>query len=180
MHIEALPKLINSQSAMDIAQKKGNFLGRLIVGEKKVTMKLMYLESKEIIYSMTYLPVPLLGRLFAASKLPAEQKMRILVEGTRCNPAYVGEELQTISLEVADEDCVQKSPFPVEKMIEEGKYLARRMVHKQVGRNVILKPQSVRSIYRPYYVAFYGELQQGTRVRYLPIPADGNIISRAI
>lgn len=32
--------------------------------------------------------------------------------------------------------------------------------------------------YCPYYVAFYGELVEGTKVRYLPIAADKNEITR--
>lgn len=177
MQIVAIPKLMGREKAMEIAEKKGNLLGRAIVGKKPITLKLMYLESKEIVYGMTDLPVPLLGRLFSR-KAPKEQKIRILVEGTRCNPAYVAEELQTVTMEIDDEDSVQASAYPVEKMIQDGKYLARRMVRKQAGRNVALEPETVRSIYRPYYVAFYGKMDLGTRVRYLPIPADGNEISR--
>jgi hypothetical protein len=33
-------------------------------------------------------------------------------------------------------------------------------------------------VYRPYYVAFYGKVVQGERVRYLPIAADGCRVHR--
>ena len=177
--IVALPKLLDADKAMQIAQKKGNLLGRIIVGKKQVcSLRLMYLESKEIIYSMSDLPAPLLGRLFPTRKTPKQQKIRILVEGTRCNPAYLAHELQTVTLAIDDEDSVQESTFPVQKMIEEGRYLARRMLRRQAGRNVALEAESCRSIYRPYYIAFYGELREGTKVRFLTIPADGNEITR--
>lgn len=180
MKIVALPKTLSQEEALKIARKRGNILGRLIVGQKEVTLKLMYLESKEIVYDMTFQTSPLLGMIFPSARTPRRQKIRILVEGTRCNPAYVGEELQTVTVDVADEDSVQDSTFPLEKMIDDGKYLAKRMVRRQVGRHVSLEPESIRSVYRPFYVAFYGALQPGTKVRYLPIPADGNQISRVL
>ncbi len=178
MQIEALPRLLDQNKAMELAEKKGNFFGRMLIGKKDITLKLMHIESKEIVYSMTYLPIPLLGRFFDSAQPPRAQKIRILVEGTRCNPAYVGEELHTETIEVCDADSIQECAFPLQKMIAEGKYLAKRMIRKQAGRHVMLEVETVRSIYRPYYVAFYGDLQLGTKVRYLPIPADGNEIGR--
>ena len=68
--------------------------------------------------------------------------------------------------------------IPEEKLIDEAKRLARRMVKRQVGRDVLLDVLSVRSIYRPYYIAFYGDLVENTKVRYIAIPADGNVIER--
>lgn len=178
MKILALQKQVTEEAAMKIAEKKGGPLGRLFLRNTSIMMKLMYLESKEIIYDMTYEPVPFFGKLLPARPGAQRQKIRIIVEGTRCNPAYLAEELRTITLDIADESLIQESPHPVQKMIEEGKYLARRMVRRQIGRNVCMEAASVRSIYRPYYVAFYGDWQPENKVRYLAIPADGNEISK--
>ncbi len=172
MEITALPTTLSMEKAMSIAEKRGNFLGRLLLGKKEITLKLMYLESKEIVYQMKYQKLSLPGR--SGRKQLDTQKIRMLVEGTRCMPAFLEEELNTVTLQIEDEDSLQKSSFPEQKMIEEGKYLARRMVRRQSGRDVTLETKSTRSIYRPYYIAFYGELKEGSKVRYLPIPADGN------
>ncbi len=178
MEIMALPKLMTVETAMEIAEKRGNFLGRLVLKEKKITLKLMYLESKEIIYNMTYQPLPLMKKSRLSTGGPQVQKIRIMVEGTRCTPAFLDEPLKTVRVRIDEEDQLQNTPFPDQKLIEEGKYLARRMVRRQSGRNVCMEAESVHSVYRPYYVAFYGDIVQGTRVQYLPIPADGNEIRR--
>ena len=35
------------------------------------------------------------------------------------------------------------------------------------------EPALYRPFYRPYYVAFYGEMEMGKKVRYIAIEADG-------
>ena len=67
----------------------------------------------------------------------------------------------------------------MEKIIQTAKRPALRMVRRQIGKTATAEVHSVRSVYRPYYVAFYGEMKMGTKVRYLPIPADGFMIERA-
>lgn len=178
MEIMALPKLMTEEAAMEIAEKRGNFLGRLLLKEKRITLKLMYLESKEIIYNMTYQSLPLMKKSRLSSGGPQAQKIRMMVEGTQCTPAFLDEPLNTVKVQVDEEDQLQNTAFPEQKLIEEGKYLARRMVRRQSGRNVCMEAESIHSVYRPYYVAFYGDMVEGTRVRYLPIPADGNEIRR--
>ena len=48
MKIQVVPKTMAEEEAMEVAEKRGNFLGRLLLGKKKITLKLMYIESKEI------------------------------------------------------------------------------------------------------------------------------------
>ena len=177
MEIVALPKLMTEEAAMEIAEKRGNFFGRLLLREKKITLKLMYIESKEIIYTIIYDSFPL-KKFQRVSGKPAIQRIRMLVEETRCTPAFLDEVLHTIPIQISDEAQLQNSNFPEKKLIDEGRYLARRMVRRQSGRNVCLEAESMRSVYRPYYVAFYGDMIEGCKVRYLPIPADGNEIRR--
>lgn len=174
MEIQALPVTMTEEQAMEIAQKKGNLLGRMLIRDQNITLKLIYLESKELIFQMTYSSSPLSLR----RKLPATQKICILVEGTRCTPAFLDRELEAVSVQVADEGQLQACAFPEEKIVDAGKLLARRMVRRQSGRDVSLEIKEIHSLYRPFYVAFYGEMKEGTKVRYLPIPADGNEVRR--
>jgi len=175
MEIQALPTKMTESEAMKIAEQRGNVFGRLLLGKKNITMRLVYMESKEIVYKMKDQYVLPFHRHTAGTN-----RIRMLVEGTRCSPAYVSEAIQTIPVQISDESQLQNSPFPEDKLVEAGKYLGRRMVRRQSGRNVSMEVEQIRSIYRPFYVAFYGELKQGTKVRYLPIPADGNEICRAV
>ena len=73
------------------------------------------------------------------------------------------------------------SGFPSDdKIIATAQRPALRMVRRQVGKVATAELDSMRSFYRPYYIAFYGELKMGERVRYLPIPADGFRVDRAL
>ena len=173
MRIQALPLKMTEAEAMKIAQQRGNIFGRLLLGRKNITLKLIYMENKEIVYRITD------RSLFKLRRRKGQmERIRMLVEGTGCSPAYLDRELQTQPVQVDNESQLQHSTFPDEKMIEAGRYLGRRMIHRQSGRNVSMEIEHIQSIYRPYYIAFYGELEEGTRVRYLPIPADGNEIRR--
>lgn len=179
MEIHAVKKTMSEAEAMKVAEKRGNWLGRLLLGKKKITLKLMYLESREITFDMTYVDSPLLKLMKRKSpQTPAKQKILMLAEGTRGNPAYLDSPVRTQVLQIDDESMIQKTEIPEEKLIDEARRLARRMVKRQVGRDVLLDVLSVRSIYRPYYIAFYGDLVENTKVRYIAIPADGNVIER--
>lgn len=176
--IQAFPILLSEPEAYALAEKRGNFLGRLLIKKDHINLRLMYLESREIIFRMTYEPAPLPRLLGKKAEPKQTQRIRMLVEGTRGIPAYLGEEPQLEEVEIQDLNMVQNSELPDEKLIQEARYLARRMVRRQAGRTVTLEVEKMRSVYRPYYVAFYGELVEGTKVRYLPIAADKNEITR--
>ncbi len=53
-----------------------------------------------------------------------------------------------------------------------------RMVRRHVGRNLSIKPVEERKVYRPFYIAIYGDMVEGTKARYMPIAADGNVVCR--
>lgn len=57
MEIQALPVTMTEEQAMEIAQKKGNLLGRMLIRDQNITLKLIYLESKELIFQMTTPPL---------------------------------------------------------------------------------------------------------------------------
>jgi len=87
--------------------------------------------------------------------------------------------IQVVLKDVREED-IQFSEFTDEQVIGKGKDMCRRMVRRQVGSYITMDVISMESVYRPYYIAFYGELVEGTKVRYLPIQADGNEVKRTI
>ena len=57
---------------------------------------------------------------------------------------------------------------------------ALHMVRRQIGKVATAELHSMRSIYRPFYVAFYGKYEMGKRIRYLPIEADGHKVERVL
>ncbi len=56
----------------------------------------------------------------------------------------------------------------------------KQNMRRQIGKVAFAELDSMRSIYRPYYIAFFGEMKMGERVRYIPIAADGNQVSRVL
>ena len=179
MKINCLPKTMSQEQALKIAMGGGNIIGKALYGKKDITLKLMYLESREIIFDMTYLDAPLVGLLRRKNKAePRKQKFRTMVEGTRCGAAYLADPLVVETRDV-EEDDIQSSTFTDEKLTRAGKFLCRRLVRRQLGKTVVTEVAEMNKVYRPFYIAFYGEVKMGERVRYLPISADGNSVKRA-
>ncbi len=179
MKIQTLPRTMNREEAMKNAEKRGNVFGKLTLKNEEITLKLMYFESKEIIFNMTYQD-NFFQKMFRKNKdaPPNTQKIRIIAEGTRGTPAFLPYPLKTVEVEVDDPSLIQNSEMPIEKIISDSKFLARKMVRRQKSRIVHTEVDTITSIYRPYYVAFYGEYKEGNKVRYLTIPADGNVVKR--
>lgn len=170
---------MNEENAMKIARGGGNIIGKALYGKGKITLKLMYLESREVILDLYYQPTPLMRWLLKKEEPNRpSQKIRMMVEGTRCGASYAGEDLSTCEIEVEDSDSVQNTEYSNEKIIQAAKRLALRMVRRQIGKIATAEVSSMRSVYRPYYIAFYGDMKLGEKVRYLSIAADGSRVER--
>lgn len=180
MQLTVTPISVTKEQAMETARKGGNIVGRVLYGKKDITMKLMYLESREVILNLNYRPAPLMRWLRKKETELPSQKIRIIVEGTRCTPSYSGEPIVTREIEIEESESIQKTEFSDKEIIQVAKRMSTRMVRRQIGKVPMVELSTMRSIYRPYWVAFYGELKMGERVRYLPIPADGNRVERAL
>lgn len=179
LKIMATPKTMSEAEAIRTARGGGNSIGKALYGGKDITLKLMYLESREVILTLHYQSAPLLRWLGVKPNGPETQKIRMIVEGTRCTASYAEDPVRTEEVE-ADEDAVQNTEFPDDKIIATAKRPALRMVRRQIGKIATAEVDSMRSFYRPYYIAFYGEMKMGERVRYLPIAADGFRVDRAL
>lgn len=180
MRIEVTPITMSEEEAMKVARGGGNLLGRAMYGKKDITLKLWYLENREVIFNLDYQPAPLMRWLGKTESKRPSQKIRMVVEGTRCTASYAGEPIKTREIEIEDSEAIQKTTYPDEEIIQTAKRLAVRMVRRQIGQVPHAELYQMRPIYRPYYIAFYGELKMGSRVRYLPIPADGNRVERSL
>lgn len=177
MKINCSKPIITRDEAMNIAKGGGNIAGRMLYGNKDIDLKLLYLENRYIVYNMTYLPNPISKLLKKTGKVRT-QKIAAIIDGTRCTASYVPDELRYEEL-IVDEELIQYTEFSDEELISKGKDMCRRMVRRQMGRYITMEVESMISVYRPYYIAFYGSLVEGTKVRYLPIAADGNEVKRA-
>ena len=179
MKIKCFPITLGENEAMKIARGRGNLLGRLLLGGKKITLRVMYLESRYLTYEMTYVD-NLLASLFKKNEKPDQpdrQRIRVMVEGTTCSAAYAPDDIHTMEKDV-DENSIQFTYYDDLRLSDAGGIMARRMVRRQLGRNLTIKPVEMEKVFRPFYIAIYGDMVEGTKVRYLPIAADGNDVTR--
>jgi len=181
MKITATPITMTTEEAMKKARQGGNVFGKALYGGGEITLKLIYLESREVIINMDYQPAPLIKWLGLSEKFKKpSQKIRMMVEGTRCTASYAEDPVKTEEIEIEKEEMIQKTEFSDDKIFDAAKRAAQRMVRRQIGKIAYCTLDSMRSIYRPYYVAFYGKYEMGARIRYLPIEADGNRVQKSL
>lgn len=181
MKINATPITMTTAEAMQKARQGGNIFGKALYGSGEITLKLIYLESREVILKLNYQPAPLIKWLGLSEKFKKpSQKIRMIVEGTRCTASYAEDPVKTEKVTIANEDSVQDTEFTDEQIFNAARRAAVRMVRRQIGRVAYAELDSMRSIYRPYYVAFYGKYEMGARIRYLPIEADGFRVQKSL
>lgn len=171
----ATKKTMDEYGAFQKARSGGNALGKALYGSGNITMREMYLQSFEVIFDAYYRP-SLTQRMFSRSRGQLNgnsQKICMIVEGTRCSASYYEGPLKLSPMELDKEDC-QDSTFTEEQVIARAKRTAMRIMRRHGNRVVVsMELASIRPFYRPYYVAFYGELEMGKKVRYIAIEADG-------
>jgi len=110
------------------------------------------------------------------TKKYGEHSLLLIVNGTSGSPSLVDVMPKMVKIEMTEERydrIVQKTDFTDDEIIRNAKKMAIRVMHRIVGGMPKIKDVTVKSIYRPFYVAFYGEVVEGNKVRYIPIPADG-------
>ena len=179
MKIIATPIEMSPAEAMAKARQGGNIFGKALYGSGEITLRLIYLESREVILNMYYQPAPLMKMLGKKPPTEPNKKIRMVVEGTRCGVSYSGEPIKVEEIEV-DEGAVQNTEYSDDKIILEASRVAKRMVRRQIGKVVTTDLYKMRSVYRPFYVAFYGKMEMGSKVRYTCIAADGNRVERSL
>jgi hypothetical protein len=169
---------ISEEEARTLSERQLGVIGRLIVGRKTpVEMRSIFIENKLITYEITAVPGPI-AALFKKNTPSRKSKIQIIANGSTSGVShYDGTGLEIVEMEVSDEQ-VQMSGYSDSILVTKGNALARRILRRRVGGNITLEPIEVQSIFRPYYVAFYGALTEGRKVRYLPIPADNCIVKK--
>ena len=70
-----------------------------------------------------------------------------------------------ITTEVKDveENDIQPTYYEDKRLTDCGAIMAGRMVRRHVGRNLAIKPVEERKVYRPFYIAIYGDMVEGQR-----------------
>ena len=180
MKLQSFAIRMDAEEARSRALKQAGPLGRMVVGKSPdIHMQTVFIENKIITYQFTYKTSPLARLLRRNKDLPERKKsIRVIANGSTSGVSYYdGEGAEITELDV-DEEQVQYSDYPDDKLVTRGNVLARRILRRRVGGNISIEPLEIKSVFRPYHVAFFGAPVEGTKVRYLPIAADGCSVKR--
>jgi hypothetical protein len=160
--------------ALKIAARKGDWLWHIVFhGLPLAELRLMYIEFLLIKLSSEYKP-GIFDRLRGAVKKSFPQEVEVIVDGTNGRAAMVADHPPIIVMELDDEkDHVQRSDMDEDQLLRNAQKLAMKVAHRFMGGLPLVSVKEYRSVFRPYWVAFYGQMQEGSKVRYVPIAADG-------
>ena len=176
--IQTLPLVMPEEEAMRIAGGYRNPFVKMMAGKKKINLRLMYLENRYYIYEITYHKSPI-ASLLGKEEVEKRQKIRIMVDATTCSASYTSDPIATVKRET-DDLSVQGSYYDDQRLEDCGANMAKRMVRRRVGKQISIRALSMEKVYRPFYIAVYGDMKEGTKARYLPIAADGNEINTTL
>lgn len=173
MNIKGFSIKVSKEEAEKIAKSRGGFLGFVFLPGKKVhEMRMHYVEYKLLTFELKYNPNFIEKYLMHKNEIKT-QTITILANGSTGSAAWVDSMPEIVNLKNIDENSIQFSDKDEELLINKGRKLASRVVHRYIGRIPEVKLIKSESIFRPFWVAFYGEVKQNQKVYYVPISADG-------
>lgn len=176
MEISSLPIKLTKEEAIDVGKKgRGSFLTRLLVKNKKVhEVRLHYIEFKLVTLEVRY------DKFGFRKKCDKVHKLNILINGSTGSGSIVQDMPKTIKVKNLDENIVQYCDQDEQKIKSKANKMAMRITHRFMGGAPDTKIIKIESFFRPYWILFFGEVKENTRVSYLPVEADGFIINRVV
>lgn len=173
MDIKAFPVKVDKAEAEKIALAKGGLLWRTVFAGKELSeIRKHYIEFKLITFEAVHSPAFLQKVLFHKTET-RRQNILMLANGSTGSVSWVESMPDIITVEAVDENIVQLSDKDDEYLSSRGRRVAMRVIHRFAGGIPELKVLKIESVFRPYWIAFYGDVVEGSKVRYLPIAADG-------
>ncbi len=172
--------VMSEKEAEEIASKKGNPIWKIIFYSMPLSkLELRYIEYKLIDVEVTG-KVSVIKRLISGAESEEIIRKNILAigNGTSGGVAIVTDLPETEEREFSPDDQIQYSNFSNDVLEKNAKKLAHRVVHRIIGGIPEAKVISCKSIFRPFWIAYYGKYEAGHKVRYITIPADNGSIRR--
>ncbi|MEG1164041.1 MAG: hypothetical protein RSE31_04880 [Anaerovoracaceae bacterium] len=180
MDVTILEQKMSREQAMKIALKKGDWFWNLVFHSKPLgELKLLYVEY--IIFDIETKSTPGIFHNWRMKSqyIPTKKNVQVLVNGSTGGVSLITDKLNLIEKEFDDSVSYQNTSFSDDEVIIRAKKLVQKITHRTMGGLHEAKIVEYMSIYRPFWVAYYGKMQEGNKVRYITIPADGGHNSRA-
>jgi hypothetical protein len=165
---------MSEDEAFALARKKNDWFWNIVFGHLPLTeMRLMWLEFL-LVEIDTDIQPNFIDRMRGREPKNRRKTIEILADGTTGQVALVKDKPRILVKEFEeDSERVQRTEIPEDDLLLSAKKLAIKVTHRLMGGIPIVEVREYRSVFRPYYVAFYGQMQTGNKVRYVPIAADG-------
>lgn len=178
MKINCFPSKISLKEAKEMAEKKGNFIGKILLkNHNDINMKEFYIENKIITYEVIFTPISLFKK-FIKGLTEKKSSIRVIANGSTGGVAYYDEKGIQIDTKEVEKEKIQLSDYEMDRLVAKGNVLVRKILRRRIGGNLKIKVLNVETVFRPYHVAFFGDLIEGNKVRYIPIAADGCNVKR--
>ncbi|MTK13313.1 MAG: hypothetical protein F8N39_14880 [Clostridiaceae bacterium] len=173
MNIKSFPIKIDEEEAEFKARAKGGALWRAIFNGKNLSeIRKHFVEFKLITFEVIHRPNFIEKLVFGKSEVK-KQTITMLANGSTGSVSWVESMPDIVELKDIDENTIQLSDKDDEYLTRRGRKIAIKVIHRHVGGIPEIKVLKIESVFRPYWLAFYGDMVEGNKVRYMPIAADG-------
>ena len=177
--IETSAVKMTESEAREKGEAKSNFLGRLLVRSELSKLEIVYFPFLLVEFRQEHKQGFFrIGRQQKFKEPNSAKSITVICDGTT-NIAAVADMLPDLAEIEVDEEQLKELLFTEQDMESAAYKLAFRMTRRFMGNyNIVMC--NTRAIYRPYYIAWYGDITDGKKARYLPFAADGFDTNRVI
>jgi len=168
MIFKASSLAMSREDAIRIAQKKGSWIGRLLVSKDLSKVELSYFPFYRVNLNLEIAS----RKLPFSTKKKFSSKISVLVSGTT-GQASIIDQFPVLHEEDSDQKNIIEPYVPQEKVVESATKCASRFIIRRARAVPLVKSVQTELLFRPYWVAYYGEIIEGQKIHYLPIQADG-------
>lgn len=163
---------MSESEALILAQNKNSWLWGLVYrGLPLAKLELVYIEY--IIVKVRSESVPsLIEKIRGKHGKKTRKVFEVLFNGTSGAVALITDMPEIEEIELAKEDRVQYASFSDFDIVNNTKKLVHKLTHRHLGGHHTVEIIEKTPVYRPFYVAYYGNYQLGNKVRYITMAAD--------
>lgn len=176
MNIDALPIKLTEKEAIKLAKEgNGSFFSKVFLRKMEAhEVRLHYIEFKWVTVEVKYNK----PGFRKSNKEDRIHKLNILVNGSTGTGIVVQDLPKVVKVKDINEDIIQYSSYDESRIKGKTMKMAMRISHRFMGGTPDIEITNIKSFFRPYWVIFFGVVRVDSKVRYMPIEADGFIINR--
>ena len=165
-------KRMRESEALHLAKNKNDWLWGLVYHNQPLAkLELVYIEYI-IVKARSESEPSLLRKLRGKPGKKVVKTFEILFNGTSGSVALITEMPEIEETEFSEDDKVQYTNFTRADIDSSVRKLVHKLTHRHLGGHHIVEIVETTSVFRPFYVAYYGRYEVGNKVRYITMAAD--------